>query len=167
MTVTARFRIDRVNDLVNYLPDTHQDLRILSNRIGRKTEPLGCDVQPDKIYYQHDGKSIRYGVIKDELVYGKGRTSGWCRSKDNLSIANMSKDTRFHLAKDDYSDVDLRCAGPRCLMEVFNQNKIECKELEEAVQNKTRERFLELVGQECCDHVGKPLDRHRYQLWSI
>lgn len=88
--------------------------------------------------------SKKTNLKKVEYIMPKGQEFGRAYSKMGLSIAHFSKQIRHTIAKGNYIDIDMENAHPTILLQICEQNKIECSHLKNYVDN--REKIIELAN---------------------
>ena len=86
-----------------------------------------------QIYYNHTDKYLR-PFISVKYYYDKKKELGRVYPEKSLSLCSMRRKLRHHLSKDTYLDVDMVCAHPTILNQVF-QGKYET--LNNYVNNRT------------------------------
>lgn len=98
------------------------------------------------IYYNHTDKYLR-PYISVKYYYDEKMELGRVYPEKSLSLCSMRRKLRHHLSKDTYLDIDMVCAHPTILNQVF-QGKY--KTLNDYVNNRTT------FFQKLCDHFVIP-----------
>jgi len=119
LTLTSKYNLDKVDELLIRLPPGHRDIKTL----------------------KHVQKNNVYGTMKD--VYNYGSKCKFGRLYAPQSYQSLTKKVRSIVGMEFYHDIDIENCFPTLIYQVFQENRIPCSLLLDYIA--TRESVFERI----------------------